>query len=77
MFGKILREARKSADLTQEKLAFKAGLDRTYISLMERGQRSPTLDVLLRLCEALELLPSELMKELESASKIGKPKRRR
>ena len=77
MFGKILREARKSADLTQEKLAFKAGLDRTYISLMERGQRSPTLDVLLRLCDALGVLPSDLMKKLEATAKIPKPKRRR
>jgi transcriptional regulator with XRE-family HTH domain len=74
MFGKVLKEAREAAGLTQEKLAFRAGLDRTYISLMERGLRSPTLDVLLRLCEALGILPSELMKQLEIASKIRRLK---
>ena len=77
MFGKVLKEARQKAGLTQEKLAFKADLDRTYISLMERGQRSPTLDVLLRLCDALGVLPSDLMKKLEATAKIPKPKRRR
>ncbi|WP_073666188.1 helix-turn-helix domain-containing protein [Pseudomonas aeruginosa] len=54
-FGKALRELRKQKRLTQEKLGFEAGLDRTYISVLELGQRSPTLDTLFSLCEVLDV----------------------
>ena len=50
-----LRELRKQKCLTQEKLGFEAGLDRTYISVLELGQRSPTLDTLFSLCEVLDV----------------------
>lgn len=48
-FGKALREVRKEKSYTQETLAFECGLDRTYISLLERGINSPTLDTLVAL----------------------------
>lgn len=53
MLGDELRKAREAAGLTQEKLAFAAGLDRTYISQLEHDKKSPTLDVLFRICDAL------------------------
>lgn len=54
-FGKVLREFRQASGKSQETLALEAGLDRTYISLLELGQRSPTLDTILPLCNALDL----------------------
>lgn len=41
--------------LSQEAFAHKAGLDRTYVSGVERGRRNPTLEVLYRLADALEV----------------------
>ncbi len=46
LFGEILREFRTNANLSQEKLAELSSLDRTYISLLERGKRQPTLQTL-------------------------------
>ena len=57
VFGEQLRSARKTAHLTQEELAFRAGLDRTYISLLERGLKSPTLTTFFQLCRALNQQP--------------------
>lgn len=51
---------------SQEALAFDAGLDRTYISLLELGRKSPTLDTILALCQAMKLQFSELALEVEA-----------
>jgi transcriptional regulator with XRE-family HTH domain len=61
IFAANLRRARQSAGLSQEELAFKAELDRTYISSLERGVYSATIDVVARLAEALALEPAELL----------------
>jgi transcriptional regulator with XRE-family HTH domain len=60
IFGKILQEERKAKKISQEKLAKLTGLDRTFISLIENGKRSPTFSTILKLCSALEIEPSEL-----------------
>ena len=65
MFGPVLRAARLAAGLTQEALSFKAGLDRTYISQLENGHKSPTLDVLFLLCDALGVRASRLIARVE------------
>ncbi len=54
-FGIVLREIRTERCQTQEALAFDSGLDRTYISLLELGGRSPTLDTIMALCQALDV----------------------
>jgi len=54
-FGRLLKTLRDRAELSQEDLAERAELDRTYPSLLERGLRCPTLDVLLRLADALKI----------------------
>jgi transcriptional regulator with XRE-family HTH domain len=54
-FAAWLREQRQAAGLSQEQLAAKAGLHRTYISQLERGIKSPTLDVLAALAVALDM----------------------
>lgn len=65
-FGSALREARKQARLSQEELGFEAELDRTYISLLERGVKSPTLITLMRLCSALNLSLVAFMARVEA-----------
>lgn len=54
-FGKVLKSLRKDAGLSQEDLAERAECDPTYPSLLERGLRTPTLDVLFRLCVGLKV----------------------
>ncbi len=65
MFGEALRKAREKAGLTQEQLAFKAGVHRTYVSLLERGLKSPTLNTLFRLCDAMGMSASKLITKVE------------
>lgn len=65
--GAELRNARQQADLTQEKLAFAAGVDRTYISQLENDHKSPTVDVLFLLCDALGIAASELLARVEQS----------
>lgn len=64
-FGKILRVLRKQKQYTQESLAFESGLDRTYVSLLELGRRSPTLDTMMALCEPLGVSLSVLCTYIE------------
>lgn len=59
-FGNALRDARRAAGLTQEKLAELGDLDRTYPSLLERGLRTPTFVVIIDLAKALKTDPIEL-----------------
>jgi transcriptional regulator with XRE-family HTH domain len=64
-FGAVLRELRISCGVTQETLAFNAQLDRTFISLLERGQRQPSLATVFRLSNALRLPPAEIVDRVE------------
>jgi len=64
VFGALLREARQSAGISQEELAARADLHRTYVSLLERGVKGPTLDTLFRLCHALAQRPEDFVEEL-------------
>ena len=65
VFGKVLKQRRELLNLSQEELAFEAGLHRTYISLLERGVKSPTLNVLFRLANALDIPASQFIQEIE------------
>lgn len=56
-----VRMARKSLGLSQEALALEAGLDRTYVSQVERGTRNCTIVVLARLARALKTTPDQLL----------------
>jgi transcriptional regulator with XRE-family HTH domain len=60
-FGKVLRDTRERAGLSQEALADEAGLDRTFIGMLERGKRQPTLETLFRIADALKVAPSTLV----------------
>ena len=72
MFGNELRKAREEANLTQEQLAFSADLDRTYISRMEHNKKSPTLDTLFRISDALGISASTLIARVERTRTRGK-----
>lgn len=56
-----VRRARKGLGLSQEDLALEAGLDRTYVSQVERGARNCTIIVLARLAKALKTTPDRLL----------------
>lgn len=64
-FGDVLRELREQRMLTQERLAFASGIDRSFISLLERGVNRATLDTLWALAEALEVSPSAVVQQVE------------
>ena len=68
MLGAELKKARKAAGLTQEQLAFKAEIHRTYVSMLERGKGSPTVETLLRICKVLNVRASTLIRRIEKES---------
>jgi transcriptional regulator with XRE-family HTH domain len=59
-FGQHIRELRKSKKWSQDELAFQAGLDRTYISGVERGERNISLVNIYRLLKSLDSEPLRL-----------------
>ena len=65
--GLALRQRRVAIGVSQERLGELSGLDRTYISGIERGVRNPTIDSLSRIAEALECELSELLAAAETA----------
>jgi len=64
-FSRALRMRRETVGLSQEQLAVRAGLHRTYVSDVECGARNISLRTLCLLSAALEMLPSELLIETE------------
>jgi transcriptional regulator with XRE-family HTH domain len=74
MLGAELRKAREEAKMTQEELSFAAEIDRTYVSQLERELKSPTVDTLFRICDALGIAASDLIARVE---RTRKPKLKR
>lgn len=64
-FGEILKKIRIEKGLSQHQLALHADLDRTYISLLERGLRTPTLATLFKISSALGIAPHKIVIQLE------------
>ena len=60
-FGNHVRELRKSQGLSQEVLADKAKLHRTYIGMIERGEKNVTLLNIIKIAFALKVSPNQLM----------------
>ena len=59
--GGNVRRLRQNAGLTQEQLAFEASIDLTYVGGIERGRRNPSLLVMVRIAEALNVGPESLL----------------
>jgi transcriptional regulator with XRE-family HTH domain len=64
-FGERVRDLRKQKDISQEELAHKADLHRTYIGMIERAEKNLTLLNIERIAKALKVNISELFKDLE------------
>ena len=60
-FAQVLRHARADKGWTQEDLAFDAGIDRTFVGLLETGKRQPSLSVIFALAHALGTKPEKLV----------------
>ncbi|MEH7493628.1 helix-turn-helix domain-containing protein [Neobacillus niacini] len=65
-FGKALKRLRKDRKLSQEELADLSGLDRSYISILERNLKLPSLYTILALASGLGIKASEFMIEMEN-----------
>jgi transcriptional regulator with XRE-family HTH domain len=64
-FGANLRYCRRRAKLSQEELSFRAGLHRVTVGLLERGERIPRIDTLVKLASTLGVSNDELLDGLE------------
>ena len=64
-FGRVIRVLRDKVDISQEEFAHRCGRHRTYISLVERGLRSPSLKSISAMAEALGVRPYQLVKMTE------------
>ncbi|MEJ7790640.1 MAG: helix-turn-helix transcriptional regulator [Gaiellaceae bacterium] len=64
-FGAVLREKRQAAGISQEQLADRAGLHRTYVSLIERGKRTASIEVVRRVASALGVTMADLISATE------------
>lgn len=64
-FGRVLRELRKKAGLTQEQLGHEADLRRTYVSVLELGQQTPSLATALKLANSLQVEASAMIALVE------------
>jgi len=78
-FGRAVRDIRYERRLSQEGLALECGLDRTYVSGIERGVRNPSLANIFRLSAALDVSPVELFARAETlaarpAARVARPK---
>ena len=65
-FGRALREFREQTGMSQEQLAEAAGLDRSFVSLVERGLQSPNVVVLLKVAEVLKITAAKLIARTEA-----------
>lgn len=65
-FGNIIKKARKETGISQQQLADRCKLNRTYISLLERGERQPTVTSIIKIARILKVKPSEMFQEYEN-----------
>ncbi|MDI6619689.1 MAG: helix-turn-helix transcriptional regulator [Clostridiales bacterium] len=64
-FAVILKKNRLKCGLSQEELAQQCNIDRTYISLLERGKRRSTLNILFKICKTINMKVSDFILEIE------------
>lgn len=73
-FGKLVKERRQALKLSQEDFGELCGLDRTYISGVERGLRNLSLTAIVSISAALQMTSAELLQGLESQAQQYKEK---
>lgn len=69
-FGRVLRAARKEAKMSQEQLALAAGVERNFVSLIERGINQPTIRSVFKLADALRMSPARLVELTEQEARL-------
>ncbi|MCC7014872.1 MAG: helix-turn-helix transcriptional regulator [Planctomycetes bacterium] len=67
-FGMRVRELRLAADLTQDELAYRADLDRSYVGQVERGEINISIDNIGKLAKGLRVRPAALFETADSRS---------
>ena len=65
LVGQIIQRKREQKKLSQEVVSGLAGIGRTHLSAIERGERKPTLETFFKIAEALNIRPSVLLAEIE------------
>ena len=70
-FGKAVRRRRRELDLSQEELAERAELHRTYLSDIERGEGNPSLEIIEKLANALDISVASLFSDYKIDQKKG------
>jgi transcriptional regulator with XRE-family HTH domain len=71
LFGQVVRRRREAAGLSQEALADKSGVHRNYVGLLERGERTPSIEIVRKLAHGLETTMTSLIRELEGSVTKG------
>ena len=69
--GRVLRELREARGISQEELAFRAGLHRNYVGSCERGEINLSFRVMLKLAAALQVSFGEIAQRYERLEKAG------
>lgn len=68
-FQYVLVRCRKAKGLTQEQLSERAGISLSFLSMLEIGRRHPNVDMVFKLAKGLDILPRDLIAELENEIK--------
>lgn len=68
--GQALRSLRTRRKWSQTELSLRADVDRRYISVVELGQSSLSVRLMFKLCDALDVAPSELVKDIERRMRV-------
>ena len=67
-FGVAFRKFREKKGISQQTVSEEADCDRTTVSLIERGLVSAKLETIVRMCKAIAILPSEVLRAMEKSS---------
>jgi transcriptional regulator with XRE-family HTH domain len=65
-FGRAIREIRHELGISQEELALRADIQRSYLGGIERGERNPSLTNIVKIAQALDVEPSEILGRAEN-----------
>ena len=65
VIGNVIQRIREQQHKSQELISGLAGIGRTHLSAIERGERKPTMETFFKIAYALNMRPSEIMKEIE------------
>ena len=77
VLGQNIKKVRKRLGLSQEHLAYKAGVSRSFMSDCETGRRNPTVEIISRLSAALEVQATELVEGIPDRATTPRPPRRK